>query len=1635
MLGADLDSLAAELSRARLDRFDPAALLWLAAFPEWSYQLAGLADFPAGNQPLSEFIARLAAAGLAEQREVLNPSGEVSIAFWLPASRRGEVGEYLRSIWPAAGLLAEIDKLARTLQGVPELTEPSGTRFLPALKQWLQVAQTHRADPSGARLIDAVDELVAEERSTEALSLVAAAQALGEVLGDPLAASARRAQWRVDRAYRQTLDARTLVHYMPQPEVDEALAALLRGNGGWAIHLLGDGGVGKTMALRDLAAGHFADRLGLARFPVARIDFDHLDPRYPQRRPVEVLIALAGELAGFTTTRDAHYGMRRFDSAAAYLHEVLAGPTQAPAEGDAADGADEMRLLATAVDAFADYVSQLGERVVLVLDTCEELAKVHARGGRAPAVDRTFEILERIHNRSSAVRVVLAGRRPLIPPPDGAPVPFGLVLSARPYLSVLPLAGFSAAMTESYVDWRDPQHLIRSALRAAVIDRCLPPGESTANPFDLACYVEWALAEPDMDADRLRSATGDPYVEQRIIGRLTDTAVRDCLGVAVELGRFEPEMIEPALMRRGIDPSAAFSGLIGQEWVSAVSFDNDGRPQVIEVSEHLLPRLRRVVAADPDRFLVDRVQLGRDQAALIDASRQVDELPIEAIEAALRLLPPSESAAMWAELELRIAESDAWGWAAQAIPRAAAAEAERAAAGGPTVLAAILATQAAGTLRQPGRTGLDALWADVDRLASRHPDSAVGEQLAARSICGRIAADPEGRDRAVGILQLHDVAHRVPQGSLIAALDALTAGGEPLDSILGNDLDALCEQESTASEVRAASFLARASSRLAVGRVYDAVADVEMAMASADPGSGSQGWVDWLVPPRLLDRARLARVVLASIHHEPAASLPLVAWRDNAFGHLSNIDAERLVAASLQLELDWQLVDRAVLRKAIASETYIPERQPTHHWHRGVEPLCATLSRGSAAVGDFAAAVQALQDRRKAAVRAGEDPLTISTCELVLVELCRIFRTTRPASSIDRLAREAAAGIRSQAWATLALVRGESPARPDEAGGVHAWWQAQIRRPGQPLPSWSWQSPTAETIDNAGSLLPPEDVDSLEAETDASSSGRLAAERSMALDTVLRLGHLDVRWPRGVFGAVLRANALAGQLDHMQVEALPPRWAALTAMAEGELLALRKPETGAELLAFAARLFLKSGDVAAAAQAHVLQVLAVTRAGGDPQATQLPKGLSLSAAATKSDDGWRLRVRLAQSLLEGRPLAERFDNQSPELDPRPLEPELPAPSPLSSDGLRPTQSTETASTDSRRDIGNDATTVSVGNLPVLKTRPGHDTLPLSSRMLLLSRRYTQRTVGIDSRSPERLLFAQVTPTASALQLAWYPLATEQDLSPVRNLHLLTDVTVTSARQYVVFPLLTTDNEDSRAWEQELGGLTPEVAGRRPLWMRLDGSHRWEEGSITWRLGAADHPEWTHAGIQFHGPRNLAAELVIRAPEKQTSSNVFAVVHLFGTPVPTVAGWRMRVATAETQSGPLTTRAELLGPDDLPAARTALVVLQAEPIDGPPRPLEDQRQGMCALARELRAAGAGSVLVVPPLPDMLAGRAVAEVSRAMIRERVHPARVLDLVNHLRSLIRASSEAAEVSFPEDIPAPGDIAVAWLDLLLFV
>src|SRR5262249_23730448 len=155
--------------------------------------------------------------------------------------------------------------------------------------------------------------------------------------------------------------------------------------------------------------------------------------------------------------------------------------------------------------------------------------------------------------------------------------------------------------------------------------------------------------------------------------------------------------------------------------------------------------------------------------------------------------------------------------------------------------------------------------------------------------------------------------------------------------------------------------------------------------------------------------------------------------------HLNDIDAERLVSASIELDGDWRPASTRVLADAAARESYVPGRRPARHWHRRVMPLRPLLLRALGGTGPVDAAVQGLKDRREGAVSAGDDPDTVVACDAMLIELSRIYRTTRLTGAVHRLARSDEPELRGEAHAVLALVSGESPAGPAQGGGVHAW--------------------------------------------------------------------------------------------------------------------------------------------------------------------------------------------------------------------------------------------------------------------------------------------------------------------------------------------------------------------------------------------------------------------------------------------------------------------------------------------------------------------------------------------------------------------------------------------------------------------
>ena len=235
---------------------------------------------------------------------------------------------------------------------------------------------------------------------------------------------------------------------------------------GGPLHLIGPGGVGKTMVVRyatclmTQAPGSPCsdDPRPFGReAAVARVDFDYLNLDYPRINPGLLLVDLAAELrpAGSVTTNKL---FDRAEEQFTLVHEAqsIDGPKRERATLDP--------HMAAGIRAYIEAIQSIGKRVVLVLDTCEELAKVEPEAGTDSTLEETFRILRALHDGPDAlvddqgrsnggapdIRVILSGRRALAAGGAGWTIADSK-LPSRPYLRIHEIRGFST--TRLGVTW------------------------------------------------------------------------------------------------------------------------------------------------------------------------------------------------------------------------------------------------------------------------------------------------------------------------------------------------------------------------------------------------------------------------------------------------------------------------------------------------------------------------------------------------------------------------------------------------------------------------------------------------------------------------------------------------------------------------------------------------------------------------------------------------------------------------------------------------------------------------------------------------------------------------------------------------------------------------------------------------------------------------------------------------------------------------------------------------------------------------------------------------------------------------------------------------------------------------------
>ncbi len=793
-------------------------------------------------------------------------------------------------------------------------------------------------------------------------------------------------------------------------------------------------------------------------------------------------------------------------------------------------------------------------------------------------------------------------------------------------------------------------------------------------------------------------------------------------------------------------------------------------------------------------------------------------------------------------------------------------------------------------------------------------------------------------------------------------------------------------------------------------------------------------WADWAAPRRLADQCRLACIIIAWRSGTALDAVPWAQWRSDALDHSADIDAERLVAATVRFELGHRPISAGELARLEPAGRYVLSRRRPSAWaHRQVDPLGVELAQAWVVLGEPEHSAGLLHERLEAAVGAGDDPDSIEECELALLRLCRRQRTTEYSSSVHRLSRQGSPRTRREAWVVRTLVDGVQPGQPEDAGSWPAWWQCQDTVSLASLPS--------------DPPLPPDEATAAERAEFADFFPRLGAA------TPGRKGDTPARAPHDFDPE--RELRLGRELT------LPPGALGRAAVSVGELTALRFPGRAAPQLAEAARQLDTAGDVLGAEEAAVLAGLAAARGGDRP-------GAAVAWPARDNSDGHvAARMRLAfwtgwhqraEALLayQQRQRPSGAPSASPEVM-------LPA---AGRRGLRQALGSLTQGTSGQLmpyALGFLAVAVltallgSVQAGAIVGVAASIFLLRVVAAALLPYRFARVRAItvrGVSAVPPGAVRAVRAEAVASRgvrdlnglrmatiggalagfwpfwpMFLPWRGSWSQTRLPepvPAFDLAGLRLPKRAGPRRLSVIGITTGGAvAQGLPWEQWLAAAAPAKQVPALLWFR----------AVSGRPPALSGKPWQTAGALYRGPRHLVPG-EMRRPQDEREPGL-RILHIVGTPVQTTAGWRLRVAG--TQDGPAGAPSrgrvageELLSIDQFPLNRTALAVLQADPVDGLQRPLGDLRPGFLGCAQDLLDSGVGAVLVIPPLPDAVAHRAVQTTWQA-VAERgrsVWPTTLLRTLAQVKALIAEAGPEGEAG-PE--AEAGERAV--LDVLLFL
>lgn len=782
----------------------------LACVPTWTQSLARRVLEVNAKAAVPQSFAQLVADG--SMQELRSPLREEQtpelIRFVMPTPLRAEVlSANFESPGGRPSVWHTMQELAITLRSLPPVSaDPEDTR------QWAELMATAG---DSRQLADRIDGEIRNAKSStdiyRILEVTHYVEPLFRELEDSsLDVTLLRAGRRLELLHRNDDDRAHLRNFLVRAEQRAALDTLVGPDDEhWALHLVGAGGVGKTMLLRYICSEY-----AIGRFAVARVDFDYLNPDYPRLAPGLLLWAFSEDLRAYATDARFDELMDQANNVLLKLHEelranVTSGPTSIV----------ENSAFQLALEYYTQALRTLNLSKLLILDTCEELARIRSDGSMPDSVRDTFQILEALHRGLPGLRVIFSGRRPLAGAGYGWTCPSApKELPVRDALRLHEIRGFTHAEAARYLKMSK----VPAALHAAIIARCpdvgrvvdaqwddpslAPAAEQRCNPYDLKLYAEWASEDPPPDARTIATSTAAQYVEFRILRRLRHPELERLLPVIAILGHIDDDTLRQ-LTKLDEDAFEHLQiTLRQQEWTSVrlIADVEEGEPRhVYTVDPGLRTRLRSYAWEKPAQW---REVLARACRYLMKntLTQDLSKLDWTDFDATLNALDvagrPERLARWWQLVEQRLRERDPQ-WRVDllkflcasedpAAPEAAESNEETQLRPAQRVRPAILGAYAA-ALASSGRTSQDNvdIWAEVLRTAGRYPLRKAVVRIRLRAATGRLIASDSLPPRKA-LEELASLLRELKAEDIdsLTAIDAAVAAGATVDKAELNEL-------------------------------------------------------------------------------------------------------------------------------------------------------------------------------------------------------------------------------------------------------------------------------------------------------------------------------------------------------------------------------------------------------------------------------------------------------------------------------------------------------------------------------------------------------------------------------------------------------------------------------------------------------------------------------------------------------------------------------------------------------------------------------------------------------------------------------------------------------------------------------